>query len=99
LHYLAQEAEQQASAVRAAEESLRLELERYKGGTVSYLDVIQTQVIALSNERAAVGILDRRMTAAVSLIRSLGGGWNQTSLPTPGDLKKGTTTSGTIGRR
>jgi NodT family efflux transporter outer membrane factor (OMF) lipoprotein len=99
LHYLAQEAEQQASAVRAAEESLRLELDRYKGGTVSYLDVIQTQVIALTNERAAVGILERRMTAAVNLIRSLGGGWNETSLPTPGDLKKSVNTSGTIGRR
>ena len=87
LRVLAQEAEEQASAVRGAEESLALELDRYKGGTVGYLDVIQTQVIALNNERASVDILQRRMTAAVSLIRALGGGWSQTTLPSPSDLK------------
>ena len=87
LRVLAQEAEEQESAVRGANESLSLELDRYKGGTVSYLDVIQTQVIALGNQRTAVGILERRMTAAVSLIRALGGGWNQSTLPSPTELK------------
>ncbi|MEP6535145.1 MAG: TolC family protein, partial [Bryobacteraceae bacterium] len=87
LRVLAKEAEEQEAAVRGASESLTLELDRYKGGTVSYLDVIQTQVIALGNQRTAVGILERRMTAAVSLIRALGGGWNNATLPSPTELK------------
>ncbi len=88
LVYLSQEAREQADAVRSSETSLGLELDRYKGGTASYLDVIQTQVIALSNERAAVTILQRRMTAAVNLIRALGGGWDRTQLPSATDVRK-----------
>lgn len=87
LRILQQEASQQEEAVKGAQESLRLELDRYKSGTVSYLDVITTQTIALTNESAAVGILSRRMNAAVQLIRALGGGWNAASLPAPGALR------------
>jgi outer membrane protein TolC len=81
------EAVQQDAAVNAAREALRLEMERYKGGTASYLDVINSQIIALTNERSAVGILGRRMTAAVQLIRALGGGWDSASLPSAGSLR------------
>ncbi len=88
LRYLAQEAAEQAAATRSAEESLRLETDRYKAGTSSYLDVIQTQVIALNNQRAAVSILQRRMTSTVNLIRALGGGWNVSSLPSASTLKQ-----------
>jgi outer membrane protein TolC len=35
----------------------------------------------LADERAAVDILRRRMTASVSLIKALGGGWSSASLP------------------
>ncbi len=91
LRLLQQEAAEQAAAVRSAEESVHLEVERYKAGTVSYLDVITTQTIALTNERTAVGILQRRMMAAVQLIRALGGGWNASTLPTPAQLKSSAT--------
>jgi NodT family efflux transporter outer membrane factor (OMF) lipoprotein len=87
LRILDQEALQQDVAVKGAEESLSLEMDRYKSGTVSYLDVITTQTIALTNESAAVGILSRRMTAAVQLIRALGGGWNAANLPAPATLR------------
>jgi outer membrane protein TolC len=83
LRILAEEAVQQDVAVKGAEESLRLEIDQYKGGTVSYLNVITTQTIALTNESAAVQILARRMDAAVQLIRALGGGWNASTLPSP----------------
>ncbi len=82
LGYLAREAVEQDAAVKGAEEALKLESDRYKAGTVSYLDVITSQTIALTNERAAVQILQRRMTADVQLIRALGGGWDVASLPT-----------------
>jgi outer membrane protein TolC len=87
LRYLAEEAAQQDAAVRAAQESLALETDRYKAGTVSYLDVLQTQAITLNSERASVQILERRMIAAVNLIRALGGGWDSSVLPSTGDLR------------
>jgi NodT family efflux transporter outer membrane factor (OMF) lipoprotein len=81
LRYLAEEAQQQAEAVTAAQQSLALELDRYKAGTDSYLSVITTQTIALGDEQTAVTILQRRMTAAVDLIKALGGGWDASTLP------------------
>lgn len=87
LRVLALEAEQQAQAVAAAEQSLTLETERYKAGTDSYLNVITTQTITLNDERAAVTLLQRRMIAAVNLITALGGGWDTTDLPTPEQIK------------
>ena len=81
LSYLAVEGVHQDAAVKSAEQSLQLEVERYKGGIVSYLDVIQTQNIALTNERNAAQVLGRRMEAAVDLIKAVGGGWDQSQLP------------------
>jgi NodT family efflux transporter outer membrane factor (OMF) lipoprotein len=81
LRVLAVEAIQQQEAVAASEQSLALITERYKAGTNSYLDVITTQTIALNNERNAVSILQRRMTAAVNLVKALGGGWDASTLP------------------
>ena len=81
LRILSQEATEQREAVTAAEQSLSLVTERYKAGTNSYLDVITTQTITLNNERNAVTILQRRMTAAVNLIKAMGGGWDASTLP------------------
>lgn len=81
LRYLAQEAQQQQDAVAAATLSLSLENDRYKAGTDSYLNVITTQTILLNDQQTAVGILQRRMTAAVDLIRAMGGGWDASTLP------------------
>ncbi len=91
LRVLAQEAAQQDAAVKGAQVSLQLEMDRYKAGNVSYLDVITSQTIALTSERAAVDILERRMTATVQLIRALGGGWDASSLPSLKALGKADT--------
>jgi len=82
LRILEDEAGTQTVAVNAAERSLALSNNRYRGGVVTYLEVITAQSTALSNERVAVDILRRRMTATVLLIKALGGGWNASSLPT-----------------
>lgn len=87
LRYLAEEATQQKEAVDAAEESLRLELERYKAGTDSYLSVITTQTIALGDEQTAVTILQRRMVAAVDLVKAMGGGWDPSTLPSRDQMR------------
>jgi NodT family efflux transporter outer membrane factor (OMF) lipoprotein len=81
LRILSDEAKAQQAAVTAAEHSLDLSTTRYKGGVVSYLEVTAAQSTALADERAGVDILRRQMTASVSLIKALGGGWNAANLP------------------
>ena len=81
LRYLGEEAAQQQEAVTAANQSLELENDRYKAGTDSYLNVITTQTIALSDQQTAITILQRRMVAAVDLVKAIGGGWDASTLP------------------
>ena len=73
-------------AVKSAQRSLLVSTEQYKGGTVNYLQVITTQTIAVEDERSAVDLLTRRMTATVQLIQALGGGWDASKLPTAQDV-------------
>jgi NodT family efflux transporter outer membrane factor (OMF) lipoprotein len=81
LRILAQEAATQDAAVSAAQHSVSLSNSRYAGGVTSYLEVITAESIALDDERVAVDLRARRMTAAVLLIKALGGGWDAASLP------------------
>jgi NodT family efflux transporter outer membrane factor (OMF) lipoprotein len=78
---LQQEASTEDDAVAAAQHSLDLSLNRYKGGVTSYLEVTTAQSQALTDERAAADILTRRMVAGVLLIKALGGGWTTANLP------------------
>ncbi len=81
LRILEKEAQTQNEAVLAAQKSLELSIQRYKGGVTSYLEVTVAQSAALSDEATAVNILGRRMVAAVQLVQALGGGWDRSSLP------------------
>ena len=87
LRYLAEEAVQQQQAVEAAQEALDLETQRYRAGTDSYLNVITTQILALNAQQTSITILQRRMAAAIDLVKSLGGGWDASQLPSPQDLR------------
>jgi NodT family efflux transporter outer membrane factor (OMF) lipoprotein len=75
LRVLREEADVQAAAVAAAERSLALATNRYRGGVATYLEVTAAQSAALSNQRAALSVLSRRLTASVLLIKALAGGW------------------------
>lgn len=86
LRVLSDEAKIQDIAVKSAERSLELANYRYKGGITTYLEVITAQSVALSNERTAVDLLSRRMMASVALIKALGGGWENSTLPSAVDL-------------
>ncbi len=81
LRILEEESAKQHQATAAAESSLQLSLNRYKGGLVTYLEVVTAQGTALSNERTDVDLVRRRMDASVLLIKALGGGWNVSQLP------------------
>ncbi len=81
LRVLEQEQAKQHDATESAQQSVTLTTNRYKGGLVTYLDVVTAQTIALNNETTEVMILERRMAASVQLIRALGGGWDTSQLP------------------
>jgi len=81
LRILDREARTQDEAVRSAEGSPALSNHRYKGGLVTYLEVITAQSTALADEQVAVNILTHRMIASVQLIKALGGGRDSSRLP------------------
>ena len=75
LRILAGEAQSTADAVTNAQQAETIALNRYRGGLVSYLDVIYAQTALLANQRTATQISGQRMVATVVLIKALGGGW------------------------
>lgn len=87
LRILEDEARVQGEAVSAAWQSVVLSTNQYKAGTISYLNVVTVQTIALTNDRTAIDILGRRIAATVLLIKTLGGGWNSSSLPSTKELR------------
>jgi NodT family efflux transporter outer membrane factor (OMF) lipoprotein len=88
LRILEEENGVQDEAVKAARKSVELTTSQYKAGTVSYLNVITVQTIALTDEVTAIQIRGRRMAAAVLLVQALGGGWTAAELPSAGDVTK-----------
>lgn len=75
LQFLDEAALAQAEAVKAVRKSMTITNNQYRAGIVSYLSLVVVQAGALANERAALGILRRRLVASVTLIKALGGGW------------------------
>jgi NodT family efflux transporter outer membrane factor (OMF) lipoprotein len=75
LRILEEEARVQDQTVQAAQQVVNISMSQYQAGTVAYLNVIVAQSTALTNERTALGLLGRRLTASVLLVKALGGGW------------------------
>lgn len=76
------EAVLQDQAVATADEALALTNNQYKAGTVSYLNVMVSQAAAINNRQTAMMLRGNQFVASVSLIKALGGGWNERLLPT-----------------
>ena len=81
LRILEQEATVQEQAVKSSQEATRLAINEYKAGTIAYTQVVVAQTAELESERSAVTVLQNRLTASVSLIEALGGGWSTDQLP------------------
>jgi NodT family efflux transporter outer membrane factor (OMF) lipoprotein len=81
LRILEQESTVEYRAVNAAQHSLDLSNQRYKGGATSYLEVLIAETTLLTNQRTATDLQTRRFAASVQLIRALGGGWDTSQLP------------------
>jgi outer membrane protein TolC len=76
LRQLQRESVSQAAAVTATQGALEQANLRYKGGIVSYLEVVSTENAALAARLAAVDIGIRRTNATVLLVKALGGDWH-----------------------
>jgi NodT family efflux transporter outer membrane factor (OMF) lipoprotein len=65
--------EQAAQAATLTEQQV---FNRYRAGQVSFSDVVQAQVTALSARRSLAALAANRQVATVALIQALGGGWH-----------------------
>lgn len=81
LRILNQEAGVEQRAVAAAQRSLNISNQRYKGGVTNYLEVLVAEATLLNNQRALSDLETRQFAASVQLVRALGGGWDVTQLP------------------
>ena len=86
LRILSVEIQQQDAAVKSAERSLAIAKDLYRLGIDPYLNVLAAQTSLLSNQETGVGLRIQQMTASGGLIEALGGGWNVSQLPSPGQL-------------
>ena len=64
----------QDETVKSANEAVRLALNEYKAGVVSYTTVVTAQATALSASQTLLTIRQNRMNASVALVQALGGG-------------------------
>jgi multidrug efflux system outer membrane protein len=77
LRNLSIQAEAQQRARASAERAASLARTRFDAGTSLYLDVIDSNRIVLTTQRATAQIAGQRLIASVSLVKALGGGWDQ----------------------
>ena len=74
-HILAGEAKADQASADFAKKSLDVAFNQYRAGTVSYLNVITAQASELASEKIEMDLAGRRLTACVTLIKAIGGGW------------------------
>jgi NodT family efflux transporter outer membrane factor (OMF) lipoprotein len=83
LRILTQQIQQQHEAVESARVALNLEMERYQAGLDPYINVVIEQNTLLAAQQVLAQIEIQRVVASVQLIEALGGGWDNSQLPTP----------------
>jgi multidrug efflux system outer membrane protein len=74
-HLLAQQSAKEGVALNSARRTVDISMTKYKGGVITYLDVVVAQSAALSLEQTVVQLSAQRLSASVSLIKALGAGW------------------------
>ncbi len=88
LRILENQAAAVAAAVAAAQRAVAVTLNEYRAGTVAYTSVITEQELLLTNQQAALSVLQSRLVASVALIQALGGGWSAAELPSKARIER-----------
>ena len=83
---LSNQMQQQQAATDYAQRFVDLETARYQTGIDPYIDLVTAQETLLSDRQTLANLHTQQMTASVSLIEALGGGWDSTQLPTPAQV-------------
>jgi outer membrane protein, multidrug efflux system len=78
LEKLVQVEAEQARAVQAYADSVRIATKRYAGGLASYYEVLEAQQLLFPAENQLAQIRANRLFTYVQLYKALGGGWNLT---------------------
>lgn len=63
--------------------ALRLVTNQYQAGIVAFSSMITTQIIAYDAQKSANDVTGLQLTAAVGLIKALGGSWVMEPRPCP----------------
>ncbi len=72
----------QQEAVKAAQQFLDLEMQRYQSGVDPYVDVVTAQTTLLNDQVKLNTLQVQAMISTVQLVEALGGGWDRSQLPT-----------------
>jgi NodT family efflux transporter outer membrane factor (OMF) lipoprotein len=72
---LVRQAQKERVALDSARRTVDISMDKYKGGVITYLDVVVAQSAALNLEQSMVQLDAQRLAASVSLVKALGAGW------------------------
>ena len=75
LRILGSQTQAQDEAVKASSRAARLSHTQYDEGSISFLDVIDSDRTVLTQQRVSVQLDGERARSTIRLIRALGGGW------------------------
>ncbi|MBA3815478.1 MAG: efflux transporter outer membrane subunit [Parachlamydiaceae bacterium] len=76
IHYVIKQEKDLIKAVKSAQVTFTLSSDRYRQGLVTYLEVVDAERSLLENQRLVVKAHTQEYLFTISLIKSLGGGWN-----------------------
>lgn len=77
------EAKVQVEAVQSANQAVQIALNEYKAGTQNFTTVVTAEATALNDQLNLLNTRSERLSAAISLVVALGGGWSDVQLPAP----------------
>jgi NodT family efflux transporter outer membrane factor (OMF) lipoprotein len=87
LRILGQQAEIQAQAVADAQRAVQIALNQYQAGTEAYTSVVVAQLTLLDDQENQLTIQQNRLLASVALFQDLGGGFQESDLPSADALQ------------
>lgn len=84
LRVLERQAAAYDQAIRSAQETVDISTSRYREGLANYLEVITAEEELLTSQRVADQVAEQRLLTTIQLIQALGGGWQDSTIYTPG---------------